>query len=170
MNEKIFAKIILISVVVFLVARTPSVYAVPAAPNETNITAEVLEVQQIDQSSDFASDYVAILKIKVIKYKRVEGVLSVPDELEVLVSRRNDNTVVVNNFEKGQIITAALYLFGDERSHGWRIGEVEIAKNPINAKAPLYKNHQILIPIGGGVLTILLATVWLFLKEREKMG
>ncbi|MEK7157554.1 MAG: hypothetical protein AAB688_00580 [Patescibacteria group bacterium] len=165
MNKINFANIILISAVVFLFVGTSQVYAVPAAPNKTNITAEILSVQQIDSSSNLASNFVKILEIKVIKYESVEGTFSAPDELKVYVHKWTNDLAIVDKLEKGQTITATISYSGDERGGMRDIREIKIIKSPINI---LYKTYQTPILIGGGILIILL--IWLISKRRAKIS
>jgi len=163
MNKKWFTNIILVSVAVFLFAGVSHVYAIPAAPNKTNITAEILSVQQIDPSSNFASNYVKILEIKVIKYESVEGAFSVPDELKVYVHKWTNDLAIVDKLEKGQTITATISYSGDERGGMWDIREIKIIKSSV--KAPFYKTYQIPILVGSGILLVLF--IWLVLRNRE---
>lgn len=128
MNKINFANVILVGAVVFLLGGISQVYAsVLAAPNKTNITAEILSVQQIDSSSDFASNYVKILEIKVIKYESVEGSFGVPDEMKAYVHKRTNDLAIVDKLEKGQIITATISYFGGERGGRWDIREIKIS-------------------------------------------
>lgn len=126
MNKKSFADIILASVAFVLFAGASQVYAVSVAPNKTNITAEILSVQQIDSSSNFASNYVKILEIKVIKQESVEGSFNVPGELKAYVHRWTNDLAIVNKLEKGQTITATILYSGDERGGMWDIREIKI--------------------------------------------
>src|SRR3989344_5256734 len=99
MNKINFVNIILVSAVVFLFVGTSQVYAVPAAPNKTNITAEVLSVQQIDSSSNFASNYVKILEIKVTNQESVKGSFGIPNELKVYVHRWTNDLAIISKLE-----------------------------------------------------------------------
>ena len=169
MNQKGISSIviILLSAAVFLLVGISHVYAVPAAPNKTNITAEILNVQQIDPSSNFASNYVSILKIKVTKYESVEGTFSIPSELEAYVHKWTNDSAIVSKLGKGQIITATILYSGDERGGMWDIREIEIIKSSINIseKAPFYSTYQTPILVGSGILLILI--IWLVLRNRE---
>ena len=127
MNKKSFTNIILASAIVFSFGGISQVYAVPAAPNKTSIIAEILSVQQINSSSNFASNYVKILEIKVIEKKSVEGSFNVPSELKAYVHKWTNDLTIVNKLEKGQTITAAILYSGDERGGMWDVREIKIS-------------------------------------------
>ncbi len=167
MNNKGFANIILVSAAIFLLVGISHVYAVPVAPNKTNITAEILNVQQIGPSSALASNYIAILKIKVTKRVSVEGVFNIHDEMEANAHKWTNDSAIISKLEKGQIITATISYSGDERGGMWDIREIKIIKNSINIseKASFYRTYQIPILVGSGILLVLL--VWLVARNRE---
>lgn len=127
MNKKSFVSIILASIAVFLFAGAFQVYAVSAAPNKTSVTTEILSVQQVDSSSNFASNYVRILEIKVIKHEIIEGAFGVPSELKAYVHKWTNDLAIVNKLEKGQTITAVISYSGDERGGMWDIREIKIS-------------------------------------------
>lgn len=118
----------IVLIILFVVLSVASrVYAVTAAPNKTNIAAEILSVQTIDSSSNFASNYVKILTIKVVTKENVEGSFSIPDKLQAYVHKWTNDLTIVDKLQVGQLITATMSYFGDERGGMWDIRDIKIS-------------------------------------------
>jgi len=129
-------------------------YAVPSAPNKTSITAEVLNVQQIDSSSNFASNYTSILKIKVTSRQSIEGSFNVPDEVDAYVHKWTNDLTITDKLGKGQIIAATISYSGDEWGGIWDIREIKISastntKPVLNAIKPNFGPTETQITITG---------------------
>lgn len=99
--------------------------AVPAAPNQAKIRAEVLGVAR----TVYANNEVSMLSLKIIDYKSIEGAWPNPGEIEAVAYHKNNDVSLLLEIENGDEIEAVLSLDGDERGTVWQIKEVKTIKS-----------------------------------------